>query len=82
MSASRSVLSLLFMGVMAAALASAADVPSITLPIVEVREIADLRCVEMVTVKTQIKSLLRKFHCTRSKEIVEMVRSLHIDHLF
>ena len=41
MSASRSVLSLLFMGVMAAALASAADVPSITLPIVEVREIAD-----------------------------------------
>lgn len=48
----------------------------------KVREIADLRCVEMVTVKTQIKSLLRKFHCTRSKEIVEMVRSLHIDHLF
>lgn len=48
----------------------------------KVREIAQLRCVEVVTVKTQIKSLLRKFGCTRSKEIVQMVRRLKLDHLF
>ena len=48
----------------------------------KVREIAELRCVEMVTVKTQIKGLLRKFGCGRTREIVEMIRSLKIDHLF
>ena len=48
----------------------------------KVREIAQLRCVEVVTVKTQIKGLLRKFGCTRTKEIVQMVRQLKLDHLF
>jgi len=48
----------------------------------KVREIAQIRCVEVVTVKTQIKSLLRKFGCTRSKEIVQLVRQLKLDHLF
>ena len=37
---------------------------------------------EMVTVKTQIKSLLRKFDCTRTKEIVSMIRELNVSHLF
>ena len=46
------------------------------------REIAQKRCVELVTVKTQIKSLLRKFGCSRSREIVEMIRELHVEHLF
>lgn len=32
----------------------------------KVKEIAELRCVELVTVKTQIKSLLRKFGCPGS----------------
>ena len=41
-----------------------------------------MRCVEVVTVKTQIKGLLRKFGCTRSKEIVEMIRELGVEHLF
>ena len=36
----------------------------------KVKEIAQVRCVEMITVKTQIKSLLRKFGCSRTKEIV------------
>ena len=40
------------------------------------------RCVEVVTVKTQIKGLLHKFGCTRTKEIVEMIRQLNISHLF
>ena len=48
----------------------------------KVREIAQIRFVEVVTVKTQIKSLLRKFGCTRSKEIVQLVRQLKLDHLF
>ena len=32
----------------------------------KVKEIAQVRCVEMITVKTQIKSLLRKFGCSRT----------------
>lgn len=48
----------------------------------KVKEIAELRCVELVTVKTQINSLLRKFGCTRTKEIVEMIQELNISHLF
>lgn len=48
----------------------------------KVKEIAQVRCVEMITVKTQIKSLLRKFGCSRTKEIVSMIRDLHLSHLF
>ncbi len=48
----------------------------------KVREIANIRCVEVVTVKTQVKSLLRKFGCTRTKEIVEIIRELNVAHLF
>ncbi len=48
----------------------------------KVREIAEIRCVEMVTVKTQIKGLLRKFGCSRTKQIVKMIRELKIEHLF
>lgn len=45
-------------------------------------DIAKIRCVEHSTVKTQIKGLLRKFGCTRSKEIVQMIHDLNIEHLF
>lgn len=48
----------------------------------KVKEIAQIRCVEVITVKTQIKSLLRKFGCSRSKEIVTMIRALNLSHLF
>ncbi len=48
----------------------------------KVNEIARERCVEVVTVKTQIKSLLRKFGCTRTKEIVKIIRELNLSHLF
>ena len=48
----------------------------------KVREIAQMRCVEVVTVKTQIKGLLREFGCSRTKEIVQLVRQLKLDHLF
>lgn len=48
----------------------------------KVNEIARIRQVELVTVKTQIKSLLRKFNCRRSKDIVQMLRELGLDRLF
>ena len=47
-----------------------------------VSEIAALRVVEVVTVKTQIKGILRKFQCGRTKEIVIMINDLGIAHLF
>ncbi len=46
------------------------------------REISVIRCTETVTVKTQIRSLLRKFGCTRTEDIVEMLREHGIDSLF
>lgn len=48
----------------------------------KVSEIAAIRCVELVTVKTQIKGLLRKFKCSRTKEIVKMIHELKLEHLF
>ena len=48
----------------------------------KVSEIADIRKVENSTVKTQIKSLLRKFGCARSKEVVSLIEELKIGHLF
>ena len=48
----------------------------------KVGQIAEVRCVEASTIKTQIKSLLRKFGCTRSREIVGLIRELNIEHLF
>ena len=48
----------------------------------KVREIAQERCVEMVTVKTQIKGLLRKFNCSRTREIVEIIQELGVEKLF
>lgn len=48
----------------------------------KIPEIAALRCVEVVTVKTQMKGLLSKFGCSRSKEIVQMIHQLRLEHLF
>lgn len=48
----------------------------------KIEEIARLRCVEVVTVKTQIKGLLHKFGCSRTKQVVAMIRELNIEHLF
>ncbi len=48
----------------------------------KVAEIAEARSVEMVTVKTQIKGLLHKFGCHRTKEIVRMLQEMNLDRLF
>lgn len=47
-----------------------------------IKEIAKERYVEPVTVKTQIKGLLRKFGCSRTKEVIKMISDLNITHLF
>ncbi len=46
------------------------------------QEIAAARVVEVVTVKTQIKGLLHKFGCGRTREVVRMIRDLKLEHLF
>lgn len=48
----------------------------------KVAEIAQIRSVEVVTVKTQIKGLLHKFGCHRTKEIVRMLHEMNLDRLF
>ncbi len=48
----------------------------------KIKEIAEERKVEIVTVKTQINGLLKKFGCSRSKEIVKLIRDLNLAHLF
>lgn len=48
----------------------------------KVNEIAGIRCVEKSTIKTQIKGLLRKFGCNRTKEIIQIIHDLNIEHLF
>ncbi|MBR1972105.1 MAG: response regulator transcription factor [Oscillospiraceae bacterium] len=48
----------------------------------KISEMARERCVAEVTIKTQIKGLLRKFGCTRTKEIVEMIHAMGLEQLF
>jgi two-component system response regulator NreC len=48
----------------------------------KVKEIAKQRNVEIVTVKTQITMLLKKFNCRRTSKIIEMVNDLNLTHLF
>ncbi|MCW6659389.1 response regulator transcription factor [Aerococcaceae bacterium NML191292] len=47
-----------------------------------VAEIAKIRSVELVTVKTQITGLLKKFGVSRTLEIVTIIRELNLEHLF
>ncbi|MER1956709.1 MAG: response regulator transcription factor [Solibacillus sp.] len=48
----------------------------------KVREIAKLRNVEVVTVKTQLTRLLKKFQVNRTKKIVQLIHELNLEHLF
>ena len=47
-----------------------------------VSTIARERVVEVSTVKSQINTLLKKFHVRRTKEIITMVLSLGIEQIF
>ncbi len=48
----------------------------------KVAEIAKERSVEIVTIKTQMNGLLKKFGCPRTKDIVNLIRTLNLSHLF
>ena len=48
----------------------------------KVREIAEKRFVEPVTVKSQIRTLLAKTGCSRTKEIVSLIKELGLERLF
>lgn len=48
----------------------------------KLREIAETRHVEIVTVKTQIHTLLGKFGCKHSSEVVKLITDLGITQLF
>lgn len=48
----------------------------------KVKEIAKKRDVEVVTVKSQISSLLKKLGITRTKEIIRIINELKLNHLF
>lgn len=48
----------------------------------KIKEIAGKRNVELVTVKTQINKLLKKFGMNRTKKVVQLIKELNLDHLF
>lgn len=48
----------------------------------KIKEIAKKRCREPVTVKSQIRTLLQKFGCSRTTEVADMIRALGLEHLF
>jgi DNA-binding NarL/FixJ family response regulator len=48
----------------------------------KVKEIAKERGVEVVTIKTQISTLLKKLGVKRTKEIVKTINDLNLSHLF
>ncbi len=45
-------------------------------------EIAKIRCVELVTIKSQVHGLLKKFSVNRTKEIVKMIQEMNLEYLF
>ncbi len=58
------------------------EIISLLLKGLKINEIAKIRCVEAVTIKTQIGHLLKKFGVKRSKEIVEQINNLNLAELF
>ncbi|MGM9987222.1 MAG: response regulator [Bacillaceae bacterium] len=48
----------------------------------KVKEIAKRRDVEIVTIKSQINSLLKKLGVSRTKEITKIINELKLNHLF
>lgn len=46
------------------------------------RQISEARHVELVTIKTQISSILRKFEVEKSKQFIKLIRDLDLQNLF
>lgn len=62
--------------------ASEREIIKLLLEDYKISEMAKLRFVEPVTIKTQIASILKKFGVRRSKEVVQTIRELNLEHLF
>lgn len=48
----------------------------------KVKDIANYRNVEIVTVKSQIRTLLQKVGCSRTKELINSIEALNLSYLF
>ena len=48
----------------------------------KVKDIANARTVELSTVKAQIQTLLKKFECGRTSQIVQIIKELNLTYLF
>lgn len=46
------------------------------------KDIAEIRCVELSTVKYHVSSILRKFQCKRMSEVVKLISQLNLQDLF
>ena len=55
---------------------------SLLLQGMKIREISNYRCVEIVTVKSQIRTLLQKVGCSRTKELCRIIERLNLSQLF
>ncbi|MGT2742449.1 response regulator transcription factor [Streptococcus plurextorum] len=62
--------------------ASEREIIKLLLEDCKISEMARLRYVEPVTIKTQMTSILKKFGVRRSKEVVQTIRDLNLEHLF
>lgn len=71
-----------FMGILSQLTQAEREIIKLLLGGCKVEEIARLRMVEPVTIKSQINTLLKKFRMKRTKEISSLVRELNVSFIF
>jgi len=73
---------LFFMNILSQLTQAEREIIQLVLKNYKVNEIARLRMVEPVTIKSQINTLLKKFGMKRTKEIANLIRRLNVTFLF
>jgi len=73
---------LFFMGILSQITQAEREIIKLLLQSYKVEEIAQIRMVEAVTIKSQINTLLKKFNMRRTREIVSLIHKLNISFLF
>lgn len=73
---------LFFMTILSQLTQAEREIIKLLLESYKVDEIARMRMVEPVTIKSQINTLLKKFNMRRTREIVNLIRKLNITFLF
>lgn len=73
---------LFFMNILSQLTQAERDIIKLLLKDCKVDDIAKLRMVEPVTIKSQINTLLKKFGMRRTKEIANLIRRLNVTFLF